>query len=225
MTSLRRIVTLMFLLAAALAQAQNATTTVPERYTNDATPDFEPTIFNGTSAIGTTGTVTVSIKSLSSDSFKNFYVSRVGGTGASGYLPLPPNASRSYDPYLYANLWNTTTAPYRLYCVGLTANAQIGVTSNAVTVRRSDNLAVDGFVSLPYRIIEQGGPRIAVPGDETVYEERTLDKPTIVVNGYSSHRGSVCRVHAPEHNPQSQRPRHSEDVSRYLRREEQRWRQ
>jgi hypothetical protein len=190
MTS-RRIMTLLFILTAALAQAQTATTTVPERYTNDATPDFEPTIFNGTSAVATTGTVTVSIKSLSATSFRNHYVSKVGSTTGNGDLPLPPNTANSYDPYLYANLWNTTVAPYRLYCVGLASDPAVGVTSNRVTVWRTDNLAVDGFASFAPVIVDQGGPSFPVPNDTTVYEERTLDKPTIVVNGYGSHRGAV----------------------------------
>jgi hypothetical protein len=189
MSFLKKLTVLTLLLGTAAVHA--ATSSTPQRFTNDTAGDFEPTIFYGRDAAGAIGTTTVSIKYFSTTSFKNSFVSKVGMTTTSGYLPVPPDRPSSYDPYLYANLWASAIAPYRLYCVGLTADVTQGATTNAVTVWRSDNLGADQFTTLPYRIVEAGGTNLAIPGNTTQYENRTLDKPTIVVNGYSSDRGTV----------------------------------
>ncbi len=163
----------------------------PTNYSDDTEPNFEPTIVRARNAAGTNGTVTVAIEDVGTAPntiAMNAYVVNDGTTTYKGYLPTAPGKPWSFDPYLYPSQHATGPAPYRLYCVGIMSAGPF--TDNSITVWRSDDFGRDGFAPLPYRIIETGGPMIDLP-DGVNYEERTLDKPTIVVNGYGSYKGYV----------------------------------
>lgn len=179
---------LSLVLCFAAAAAMAATASAPVNYTNDALTDFEPTITRARTLSGSTATVTVSIKEVNASSLKNYYVVKDGANTFQGYLPTSVDKPISVDPYLYPNQYNSLVAPYRLYCVGILSSATSAF-DNAITVWRSDDAGRDGFATLPFTIIETGGSNI--PIDKFTYEQRTLDKPTIVVNGHVSFRGYV----------------------------------
>jgi len=167
----------------------------PVNYTNDPEHDFEPTLVRARNAAGTWATVMVATKDLPTSPLiaVNSYVVKDGTSTYSGSLPAAAGKPWVVDPYLYPSQYSTGVAPYRLYCVGMLTSGTAPETpyDNSITVWRSDDLGRDGFANpaLPYRIIETGGRRIIL--DSVNYEERTLDKPTIVVNGYGAYKGYV----------------------------------
>lgn len=176
------------LLASAAFAAQPS---VPEKFTDDATPDFEPTVFRLRDLSDTWGTVTVSIRHFGSLDVRNYVVSKVGTTFTRGYLPTPIDKPHSYDPYLYASQYGTGTAAYRLYCVGIVGDLTKGVEHNSITVWRSDNHGRDQFRTLPYQIVDSGTGAGTISNPDGTYEKRVVDKPTIAVNGYLPSRGYV----------------------------------
>lgn len=165
-------------------QTADATVGSTTNSTNDTATDFEPAMVRAQKADGTVATVTMSIKVLSDGTMRNFYVSNDGLSTTSGLLPLPAGQTWSYDPTLYPNLFTSGVAPGRLYCAGIVSNGTL--LNNQIAVWRSDDLGRGDWATPT--IVEAGGI-FQLP--DNLREERTLDKPTVTVGGYSASKGYV----------------------------------
>jgi hypothetical protein len=162
----------------------------PINVTNDAAPDFEPTVTRARKAGSTTtATVTVNIKALPGNVNKNYYVSKVGSSTYAGFLPLPQGSTWSVDPYLEPDQNNGGQSPRRLYCVGIATTADTTL-NNKIVVWYSDDLGRHDW-SAP--AIIESSTTVSRESDLGLgwTERRTVDKPTIVVSGYSGTLGHV----------------------------------